>query len=195
MECFCSMLGLLKTEKCSDSDFFFPRKSCTLPQGGRVVMRGDLRITFWRGIYVSCIIQRIFILSGLQADIFITEKTFSLLKSMEKAPEGPERVLPKFLKLKLFYYMPHSCEVAFRKPVGRYSPFCQTATLFPLAKVDVSWRLFSELPGKQTSLADKYRWLTYLFFCVWQVFPVVHILSHAWLEQIFLGFKRKVVTF
>lgn len=127
-------------------------------------MRGDLRITFWRGMYVSCIIQRIFILSGLQADIFITEKTFSLLKSMEKAPEGPERVLPKFLKLKPFYYMPHSCEVAFRKPVGRYSPFCQTATLFPLAKVDVSWRWFSELPGKQTSLADKYRWLTDLHF-------------------------------
>jgi len=76
---------------------------------------------------------------------------------MEKAPEGLESVLPTVLKLKLPCCVPHSCEAAFRTPGCRCSLPCQTATLLPLARAGVSGRWFSELSGKQISLADKYR--------------------------------------
>lgn len=150
-------------------------------------MRVDVRIALERGMYVSWYHSENLHFIWASSWCFYHRENIFVVK--------PKKVLPKFLKLKWSYHMAHSCEAASWKPVWRYSLFCWTATLFPLAKVDVSGRCFSELPGKQTSLAEKYRWLTYLIFWICQVYPVVHILSHAWLEQTFLDFKRKVVIF
>lgn len=119
-------------------------------------MRVDVRITLERGMYISWYHSENLHLIWASGWCFYHREDIFVAK--------PKRLLPTFLKLKWSYHMAHSCEAASWKPVWRYSIFCWTATPFPLAKVDVSGRWFSALPGKQTSLADKYRWLTYLFF-------------------------------
>lgn len=139
---------------CTNSDFF-PRNSCTLPQGSDDSWCKDHLLE--RSLYHS---ENLHFIWASSWCIYPRENIF-VAKKYRESSRGTSKSI---VKISWNWNSPIRCHTALGEPVWRWSLSCQSPSI-SLVKVDVSWRWFSDLPGKQTYFSKKYRWLTYLFFC------------------------------